>query len=279
MLQTPLSTTLTLTAGLLIGFSSLTATPLLAEEADDLFSEWDQTSDSSTTEKDTKQGHKKHNGHHFDPEKIAAHIKENNPDLFAKLDSNSDGTLDKEELKAGKKLLKKGKLSDEQKEKILAKLNGLKDSDPEKFAKIDHNGDGTIDEKEARHAHSQHMKHKAMKEKFDTNGDGTIDDDEKQAAKEAHKQHKRAELKKRADTNGDGVVDDEEKAAIKEKMKERADTNGDGTVDDEERKAARKQHKKECKEKRKERADKNNDGKVGPKERKNAKEKRSNRKK
>lgn len=84
--------------------------------------------------------------------------------------------------------------------------------------------------------------------KLDANGDGKVDQTEAKtgaANAKATGQAKAAEKKATADTNGDGVIDETEKAAAKstaqanaQAAKASADANGDGKIDQAEAQAA-----------------------------------------
>lgn len=78
--------------------------------------------------------------------------------------------------------------------------------------------------------------------KFDKDGDGKLNDEEAKAAREAM-QAKRKEAEAKFDKDGDGTLNEEErKAMMEERKKEMAskfDKDGDGKLSDEEKKAAR----------------------------------------
>jgi hypothetical protein len=78
--------------------------------------------------------------------------------------------------------------------------------------------------------------------KFDKDGDGKLNDEEAKAAREAM-QAKRKEAEAKYDKDGDGKLsEDERKAMMEERKKEmiaKFDKDGDGELNEEEKKAAR----------------------------------------
>jgi Ca2+-binding EF-hand superfamily protein len=121
-----------------------------------------------------------------------------------------------------------GKLDDGEKAAMWAdRATKLKEKNPELFAKIDTNGDGTIspeewkagqallDEMRQKHDHpDQH--HQEELAKYDTNHDGKLDDGERAAKLK----EKNPDLFAKIDTNGDGKISPEEWKAAQALMDE-----------------------------------------------------------
>lgn len=78
--------------------------------------------------------------------------------------------------------------------------------------------------------------------KFDKDGDGKLNDEEAKAAREAM-QAKRKEMEAKFDIDGDGKLSEEERKAMMEERKKemiaKFDKDGDGELSEEEKKAAR----------------------------------------
>lgn len=137
--------------------------------------------------------------------------------LLERFDANKDGTLDEGEKAAAKAAMQahRGEMA----ARILAK-----------HPELDTNGDGTLSKEEAEAGRAQHQaerqaqlkeKHPEVFARIDSNGDGSIDDAERKAAKEAF-------LAKHpeADQNGDGRIGPCERKEFRQERRAEHQDNG-----------------------------------------------------
>lgn len=123
----------------------------------------------------------------------------NKDEIVKKFDANGDGTLDEAERATARTAMEA---------KVAAKVAA------------------NVEAKKGEHMAQMKEKHPELFAKIDTNGDGTIDQNEREAAK-AHflEQHPNA------DGNGDGNIDHCEREAIKGKIAERREQGNNGQRD------------------------------------------------